>query len=66
MRRARITGADLADAINSRRSRDYLRALPFKKRKPFDQLYPNASPAAHDFLARSLTFDPRSTLALMN
>ena len=47
-----IDDADLADAINSRRSRDYLRALPFKKRKPFDQLYPNASPAAHDVRLR--------------
>lgn len=45
-------------AINSRRSRDYLRSLPVRKRKSFASLYPNASPAAVDFLTKSLTFDP--------
>ena len=40
--------------ITSRRSRDYIRALPFRKRKPFAQLFPNANPLAVDFLTRTL------------
>jgi mitogen-activated protein kinase 1/3 len=41
-------------AITTRRSRDYIRALPFRKRRPFAQLFPNASPLAVDFLTKSL------------
>lgn len=41
-------------AITTRRSRDYIRALPFRKRKPFAQLFPNANPLAIDFLTRTL------------
>jgi serine/threonine protein kinase len=45
-------------AINSRRSRDYIRALPFRKRKSFQALYPNASAQAVDFLQKTLTCEP--------
>jgi mitogen-activated protein kinase 1/3 len=41
-------------AITSRRSRDYLRALPIRKRRPFAQLFPKASAEAIDFLQRTL------------
>lgn len=41
-------------AITTRRSRDYIRALPFRKKKPFATLFPNANPLAIDFLTRSL------------
>ncbi len=41
-------------AITTRRSRDYIRALPFRKKKPFGTLFPNANPLAVDFLAKSL------------
>jgi len=41
-------------AITTRRSRDYIRALPFRKRKPFAQLFPNANPLAVDFLDKTL------------
>ena len=41
-------------AITTRRSRDYIRALPFKKRRPFSQLFPEASPLAVDFLTKTL------------
>ncbi|KAH8916585.1 Pkinase-domain-containing protein [Atractiella rhizophila] len=51
-------------AINSRRSRDYLRALPFRKKRPFSQLYPNASALAVDFLTKCLTFDPKKRLTV--
>src|ERR1700722_7145604 len=31
-------------AINSQRSREYIRALPFRKKKNFSVLFPNANP----------------------
>ncbi|KAJ7240831.1 mitogen-activated protein kinase [Mycena haematopus] len=49
-------------AITTRRSRDYIRALPFRKRRPFAQLFPNANPLALDFLAKTLTFDPKKRI----
>ncbi|CDZ96328.1 mitogen-activated protein kinase [Phaffia rhodozyma] len=51
-------------AINSRRSRDYIRALPFRKKKPFNKIFPNASPQACDFLQKTLTFDPKTRLTV--
>ncbi|BGO99518.1 mitogen activated protein kinase [Rhodotorula toruloides] len=56
-----VTGTPMMDEfcrITSRRSRDYLRALPFQRKRPFAELFPNASPLALDFLAATLTFDP--------
>ena len=41
-------------AITTRRSRDYIRALPFRKKKPFQTIFPNASPLATDFLTKTL------------
>jgi len=49
-------------AITTRRSRDYIRALPFRKKKPFAQLFPNANPLAIDFLTKTLTFDPKKRI----
>lgn len=40
--------------ITSRRSRDYIRALPIRKRRPFTALFPKASPEAIDFLQKTL------------
>ncbi|KAK9898530.1 mitogen-activated protein kinase [Cystobasidium minutum MCA 4210] len=51
-------------AINSRRSRDYLRAMPFRKRKPLALLFPNASLEALDFLEKTLTFDPKKRMTV--
>ena len=45
-------------AISSHRSRDYLRALPFKKRKPFAGIFPDANPLAVDLLGKCLAFNP--------
>ena len=50
--------------INSRRSRDYIRSMPFRKRRDFRQLFPKASPEAIDFLQKTLTFDPRNRLTV--
>jgi mitogen-activated protein kinase 1/3 len=49
-------------AITTRRSRDYIRALPFRKKRPFAQLFPNANPLAIDFLTKTLTFDPKKRI----
>lgn len=51
-------------AINSRRSRDYIRAMPFRKRKDFSKLFPKASAEALDFLSKTLTFDPKKRLTV--
>ena len=51
-------------AITTRRSRDYIRALPFRKKRPFATLFPNASPLAVDFLTKTLTFDPKKRLTV--
>ncbi len=51
-------------AINSRRSRDYLRALPFRKKKALVSVFPNASTLALDFLNKTLTFDPKKRLSV--
>jgi len=49
-------------AITSRRSRDYIRALPIRKRRPFTALFPHASAEAIDFLSKTLTFDPKKRI----
>ena len=36
-------------AITSQRSREYLRALPFRKKKPFGQLFPEANPKVRKY-----------------
>lgn len=41
-------------SITSRRSREYIRALPIKKPKSFSSLFPHASADAIDFLSRTL------------
>ncbi|PAV22002.1 CMGC MAPK kinase [Pyrrhoderma noxium] len=51
-------------SITSRRSRDYIRALPIQKRKPLASIIPSASPAALDFLSRTLTFDPKKRMTI--
>ncbi|CAJ0769743.1 7146_t:CDS:1, partial [Entrophospora sp. SA101] len=39
-------------------ARDYIRSLPFKKRVPFSQMFPDANPLAVDMLEKLLTFNP--------
>ncbi|KAK0560224.1 mitogen activated protein kinase [Tilletia horrida] len=50
--------------INSRRSREYIRTLPFRKRKEFSLVFPKASPAAIDFLKGVLAFDPKKRMTV--
>jgi mitogen-activated protein kinase 1/3 len=40
--------------ITSRRSRDYIRSLPIRKRRPFTALFPHAPVEAIDFLNKTL------------
>ncbi|KIY47532.1 mitogen-activated protein kinase [Fistulina hepatica ATCC 64428] len=51
-------------AITTRRSRDYIRALPFRKKRSFATLFPNANPLAIDFLSKTLTFDPKKRITV--
>lgn len=44
--------------VKSRRARDYLRSLPFTRRRPFTEMFPNANPLAIDLLEKLLTFNP--------
>lgn len=44
--------------IKSRRAREYIRSLPFKKRVHFSQMYPQANPLAIDLLEKLLAFNP--------
>ncbi|EJD49932.1 Pkinase-domain-containing protein [Auricularia subglabra TFB-10046 SS5] len=46
-------------AISSSRSREYIRALPFRKKKPLGQLFPGANPQAIDLMEKCLTFSPK-------
>jgi len=46
-------------AITSPRSREYIRALPFRKKRPFSALFPNANPLALDLMEKCLTFSPK-------
>lgn len=46
-------------AIGSRRSRDYIRQMPLKKKKDFSKLFPTASADALDFLTKTLAFNPK-------
>lgn len=51
-------------AISSTRSRDYIRALPFRKRRNFSQMFPNANHLAVDLMERCLTFSPRKRITV--
>ncbi|KAJ2960525.1 hypothetical protein NQZ79_g4101 [Umbelopsis isabellina] len=51
-------------AIKSRRARDYIRGLPFKKRIPFSRLVPNANAMALDLLEKLLTFNPTKRITV--
>jgi mitogen-activated protein kinase 1/3 len=44
--------------IKSRRARDYIRSLPFKRRIPFKDMFPNANALALDLLEKMLSFNP--------
>ncbi|KAF9528720.1 kinase-like domain-containing protein [Crepidotus variabilis] len=49
-------------AINSARSREYIKALPFRRKKNFQALFPNANPLAVDLMEKCLAFSPKRRL----
>ncbi|KAJ3719769.1 kinase-like domain-containing protein [Lentinula raphanica] len=51
-------------AITSRRSREYIRSLPIRKRRSFATLFPHASEDAVNFLSRTLAFDPKKRMTV--
>lgn len=51
-------------AIKSRRAREYIRSLPFKKRTLFRSLFPNANLLAIDLLDKMLTFNPAKRITV--
>ncbi|OBZ65113.1 Mitogen-activated protein kinase 2 [Grifola frondosa] len=63
-----ILGTLLDDfyAITSPRSREYIRALPFRKKKPFSSLFPEANPLAIDLMEKCLTFSPKRRIEVQD
>ncbi|KAE9401065.1 putative MAP kinase [Gymnopus androsaceus JB14] len=51
-------------AITSRRSREYIRSLPIRRKRSFASLFPHASADAIDFLQKTLTFDPKKRMTV--
>ncbi|KAF9455914.1 kinase-like domain-containing protein [Collybia nuda] len=51
-------------AISSERSKEYLRALPFRKRKSFNHLFPKANPLAIDLMEKCLAFSPKRRITV--
>lgn len=50
--------------IKSRRAREYIRSLPFKKKIPFKALFPKANDLALDLLERLLAFNPAKRITV--
>jgi mitogen-activated protein kinase 1/3 len=50
--------------IKSRRAREYIRSLPFKKRIPFATMFPKTSPQALDLLEKLLAFNPAKRITV--
>jgi mitogen-activated protein kinase 1/3 len=51
-------------AISSARSREYLRALPFRKRVNFHHVFSKANPLAIDLMEKCLTFSPKRRITV--
>lgn len=50
--------------IKSRRAREYIRSLPFKKKIPFRALFPKSNELALDLLERLLAFNPAKRISV--
>lgn len=50
--------------IKSRRAREYIRSLPFKKKIPFKALFPKSNDLALDLLERLLAFNPAKRISV--
>ncbi|CAK7913250.1 mitogen-activated protein kinase Kss1p [[Candida] anglica] len=52
--------------IKSKRAREYIRSLPFRKKIPFTNFFPDANPLAIDLLENLLTFNPAKRISVGN
>ena len=59
------TEEDLS-CITNQQAVQFLRTLPVKARKPWAEIFPNASPAALDLLASMLVFDPQKRCTMVD
>nr|AGT79987.1 MpkB [Penicillium digitatum] len=50
--------------IKSRRAREYIRSLPFKKKIPFRALFPKSNDTALDLLEKLLAFNPAKRITV--
>jgi mitogen-activated protein kinase 1/3 len=50
--------------IKSRRAREYIRSLPFKKKIPFRALFPKSNDMALDLLEKLLAFNPAKRITV--
>lgn len=50
--------------IESKRARQYVRSLPFRRMRPLKELYPYANPLALDLMGKMLTFDPEKRITV--
>ncbi|KAL3480638.1 kinase-like domain-containing protein [Aspergillus californicus] len=50
--------------IKSRRAREYIRSLPFKKKIPFKALFPKSNDMALDLLEKLLAFNPTKRITV--
>jgi mitogen-activated protein kinase 1/3 len=50
--------------IKSRRAREYIRSLPFKKKIPFRALFPKSNDLALDLLEKLLAFNPAKRISV--
>jgi mitogen-activated protein kinase 1/3 len=50
--------------IKSRRAREYIRSLPFKKKIPFKALFPKTNDLALDLLEKLLAFNPAKRITV--
>jgi mitogen-activated protein kinase 1/3 len=50
--------------IKSRRAREYIRSLPFKKKIPFRALFPKSNDQALDLLEKLLAFNPAKRISV--
>ena len=50
--------------IKSRRAREYIRSLPFKKKIPFRAMFPKSNELALDLLEKLLAFNPAKRISV--
>lgn len=52
------------NSIKSKRAKDYIKMIPFKRKIHFYELIPNINPDASDLLEKLLTFNPKNRITV--